>query len=199
MKETILCGVAINDANYSVSKWVDGKNVWYCPYYLKWSNMIKRCYSKTQKTYSPSYEKSYVCEEWLRFSNFKRWVDSQPNKDWINCEPDKDILSLGESCYSPKTVVFVSTVVNNFINDSKPSKSVRLTGATPVGNKFLSQCSHPIERYPSGKSKNIYLGLFDTEQEAHSAWKAKKHELACQLADMQKDLRVAKALRERYK
>ena len=37
-----------------------------------------------------------------------------------------------------------------------------------------------------------------SEYEAHEAWKARKHEHACKLADIQSDVRVAKVLRTRY-
>jgi hypothetical protein len=40
--------------------------------------------------------------------------------------------------------------------------------------------------------------MFPTELEAHKAWQARKHELACMLADLQTDDRIASRLREMY-
>lgn len=43
-----------------------------------------------------------------------------------------------------------------------------------------------------------HLGLFNTEQEAHEVWLAKKLEHAYALAALQTDKRIAKALIDRY-
>lgn len=58
--------------------------------------------------------------------------------------------------------------------------------------KYLSCVSNPF----TGKGE--MLGKFDTELEAHLAWKARKHELACQLAELETDPRIVKVLQTRY-
>ena len=59
------------------------------PVYRAWHGMLFRCSTKnTQETYNDC----SVCEEWLRFSNFKRWFD----ENYIDgFQLDKDILVKG--------------------------------------------------------------------------------------------------------
>lgn len=191
-------GVGICDVNYNISRTeeVNGKRkvMWICPYYKKWSGILERCYSEAFHKKHPTYKDCTICEEWKYLSNFIKWVDSQPNRDWQNCSPDKDLLIVGNKIYSPETTVFVSKEVNCFLVDSKIRRGDTMiwSHVTPCGKKWRSQCSDNFT-----KSKG-YIGVFDTEMEAHLAGKAKKHEYACQLADLQDDPRVADALRQRY-
>ena len=60
-----------------------------------------------------------------------------------------------------------------------------------ASNKFMATCN-------DGSGKKKYLGLFDTELEAHKSWLAFKLEQAKILAAEQSDPRVAKALIDRY-
>jgi hypothetical protein len=57
---------------------------------------------------------------------------------------------------------------------------------------FKGSCGNPFT------GEGTYLGYFTDELACHKAWQAKKHEYACQLAELQEDPRVAQALRERY-
>lgn len=43
-----------------------------------------------------------------------------------------------------------------------------------------------------------YLGIFDTDIEAHAAWLMRKLQLAKSLAEIQRDQRVAEAIIMRY-
>ena len=58
--------------------------------------------------------------------------------------------------------------------------------------KFTAQCNNPITKGREG------CGYFDCPEKAHASWKRRKHEIACQLAELQTDQRVSKALRSRY-
>lgn len=192
MRERTVYGWGINDANYPVTKEikVDGKRkrIWMCPFYRTWTSMIQRCYSRRSR---PSYSDCSVSEEWRRFSDFKDWMKSQ---DWEGKELDKDIIISGNKIYSPKTCAFVEHKINSFIVDRKAGR-----GAHPLGVSYRKQagnyevhCNNPIT---GGRD---YLGVYEDANQAHLAWKSKKHEFACQLADMQSDNRVATALRNRY-
>ena len=198
-KNKLIFGWGVNDVDYEVYKYevVNGKKkvVWVCPYYQKWKDTLKRCFdSKHQEKY-PTYKGCTVTEDWKYLSNFIKWVNKQPNKDWVNCQPDKDILVNGNKHYSPETVVFISNLLNSFITDSLGTRGGCMIGVSLTDSKinpYRSNCSNPFTK-GSG-----HMGMFPTELEAHKAWQAKKHEYACQLADLQSDPRVAKALRERY-
>jgi len=198
LKPTV-CGWGINDVNYPTSKseklngrWV---TIWTCPYYRKWCGILRRCFDYKYQTRNPSYRGCTVCEEWRYLSNFIKWVDSQPNKDWMNCEPDKDFLSVGNKQYSPEHVVFISEQLNKFITDSSNTRGCLMIGVNLSGRKknpYVSSCRDPFT------GKKDYIGVYFNEIEAHLAWQERKHHYACQLADLQPDSKVAKALRERY-
>jgi hypothetical protein len=115
-------------------------------------------------------------------------------QDWEGKELDKDILITENLVYSPTTCVFVECKVNTFINEKLSNR-----GEWPIGvcwkkqnQKFKASCRNPFTKI------NEYLGLFDCPQEAHQAWLKRKLELAKLLAAEQSDVRVAKALIEKY-
>lgn len=185
-----LYGIAINDANYVTDTRVNGVRVT-CKVYLTWLNMLNRCYGKAYQEKRPTYIGCIVCEEWLTFSNFKSWMEKQ---NWHGKQLDKDFLQKDSRIYSPETCVFIDADLNRFTTDSAASR-----GAHPIGvsfnrrvGKMQAECSNPFT-----KEKDS-IGYFDCPNEAHEAWRKRKHELACQLADMQEDPRVAAALRTRY-
>lgn len=187
--------IGINDAGYKVQKFevADGKNtqVWICPFYQRWASMLKRCYSENVHSKQPCYIGCSVCEEWLTFSNFKRWMERQ---DWQGNDLDKDLINEGNKVYSPDNCAFVSKTTNRFVTDRKNKRGEYKIGVSyyPRYGKFASAIQNPI----TGKSEN--LGYFQTEDEAHKAWRIRKNYFAFQLADLQPDARVANALRLRY-
>jgi len=188
----LVFGIGINDADYSVCSRLKGKRLW-CPFYRKWMDMLRRCYSEKYQKAKPTYIGCYVTFNWLTFSIFKAWMEQQ---DWQGKELDKDLLCPGNKLYSPETCVFVDRKVNGFLLESNASR-----GEYPIGviyqkekltNKFKVLCRSVLT------SKQKYLGYFSTPEEAHQAWLAFKLEQAHLLAAQQSDLRVAKALIDRY-
>lgn len=193
-------GVGINDADYVVQKketvdYVNGKpkqkQIWRCPCYRTWASMLERCYSAKFQERWPTYKGCSVSEDWLTFSVFKRWMAKQ---DWEGKQLDKDLLFEGNKVYGPDTCVFVSPMVNNFTTDSGAARGKWLIGVNwhKGENKFQSRCSNPFTK------KRDNLGYFESEQQAHEAWRKRKLELAYELAAIQTDPRVAKSLIERY-
>lgn len=189
-KKGLIFGVGINDADYCLNKKIDGKHI-VCRFYSTWRDMIRRCRDVKYHAKYPTYIGCYVCEDWLTFSNFKAWMQTQ---DWQGKELDKDILFAGNKAYSPETCAFVDSMTNSFTLDCGASK-----GEWPVGVhfrndtfKFRAYCNNPFTK------KMNHLGQYDCPNQAHEAWKKRKHEISCQLADLQSDSRVAQALRTRY-
>lgn len=178
----LIYGVGINDADYAVKPWVDGVRKC-CPFYRKWYNMLKRCYSPVYHKKQPTYVGCSVAPVWHRFSAFREWMDTQ---DWQGKELDKDLLGNGK-VYSPGTCVFVSQALNTFMTDNKA-----IRGDCPIG---VSRLRFRFQSSINIKGRQTFLGLFDTEEEAHSAWATKKAELAFQYATEQTDQRIADALR----
>jgi hypothetical protein len=109
-------GVGINDANYKVTDRAN-RNLpitWRCPYYVTWSSMLARCFSKSFKKANPAYEGCTVTSNWLKFSNFRSWMQTQ---DWQGKELDKDLLFAGNKLYSPEMCVFLEAKINSFISE----------------------------------------------------------------------------------
>lgn len=153
--------------------------------------MLRRCYSvKYQKDF-PSYSGCSVSTGWLSFSVFREWMAGQ---EWEGNQLDKDILIPGNKIYCPEACVFVPRQLNLFTTDSNATR-----GEFPIGvswnkqaSKFKASCCNPF----TGKEE--YLGLFLGQEEAHEAWRKRKHEHACTYADQQTNPRIANALRTRY-
>lgn len=197
-KNKLVFGVGVNDADYPVSTEVNinGKRkcIWKCPFYVKWHSMLKRAYSKRYEFENPTYTDCSVCPEWLTFSIFKVWMESQ---NWEGRALDKDLLNAGNKQYSPECCIFIDQEVNNFILERNASR-----GAWPIGvhfakdrDKFIASCQ---EYGLYGPRKRKYLGQFDTPEEAHKAWLTDKRKKAKMFASKQSDLRVASALIRRY-
>jgi hypothetical protein len=160
--------------------------------------MFARCYSKSELKKYPSYNGCFVSEEFIKFTDFKKWVDSQPNNDWENCHLDKDLLIKDNKIYSPDTCVFIEADLNTFLTDSEASRGDYLIGVTyhKRDKVFEAKCNNP---FGLTDDDGRYLGRFRTEVEAHKAWRAKKHEYACVFAQSQTDKRIAEALLTLYK
>ena len=198
--QRLVYDVGINDADYVVQRketigYVNGKQkqkqIWVCPFYRAWTSMLQRCYSIKFQERHPTYIGCSVTDEWITFSSFKNWMMTQ---DWEGKQLDKDLLFEGNKVYSPETCVFVSGMVNLFTIDRGNDRGEFLIGVYwhNASGKFLTQCGNPFTK------KNEYIGLFTCEQEAHEAWLKRKLELAHELASIQTDPRVAKALIDRY-
>lgn len=192
----LIYGVGIKDAEYkTIATRVldDGKqiNVWICPFYRAWRDMLARCYSASYQSRYPAYVGCSVSEEWLKLSAFTEWMI---NQDWEGKCLDKDILFPGNKVYSGETCVFVESRLNLFLVDRRADRGAYPLGVSRInGNgNFRASCSNPWSR------KNESLGVFASPEAAHEAWRACKHRHALVFADMQDDPRIACALRSRF-
>lgn len=194
-KRRLIHGKGVNDSDYVTEKkaFVNGKKVriWICPFFQKWVSMLYRCYSKANLKRQPSYVGCSVSDDWLKFSKFKSWMETQ---DWEGKDLDKDLLVKGNKLYSADSCVFVDPFINNFILDRG-----RFSGRYPTGvslfkrdGNFRAQCNNPFTK------TNEHVGYFDTPDLAALAWRDKKRYWANILADTQTDVRISEALRSRY-
>lgn len=165
-----LFGVGVNDADYKISFKSSGKTVM-CPFYRRWVNMLARCYSKNQEV-NRSYAGCYVCDEWLVFSNFKKWMESQ---DWEGKHLDKDILFQGNRLYSPETCVFISKRINLLLNTRGSSRGRYMLGVKLIKGGFQVSCSDGV--------KGVYLGRFSSEVDAHKAYCEFKYAVISSVAE----------------
>lgn len=175
----LFAGVGLNDADYSTQG---------CEIYSKWGSMLKRCYSPTSLLKRPTYTGCSVDESWLSFMCFRSWLLTQ---DWEGNHLDKDLLIEGNTVYSDSTCLLIPQEVNKFMTDRERFRGAHKLGVDLQGMKFRSRCA-------GLGSGEIYLGLFNTEEEAHQAYLKCKGEQAIILADRQVDLRVSEALLKRY-
>lgn len=174
----IVCGVGINDADYNVTrrekvggKW---KNVWKCPYYRKWLGMLQRCYSKKIQERQPTYKGCTVCEEWLLFSTFKRWMEEQ---EWEGRQLDKDFLVDGNKVYSPTTCVFIPQKLNSFVISCGKSR-----GFLPLGVRYTEKPKHMINELTkpyrsqinNQTGESVHIGCYSTPEEAHQGYLVEK-------------------------
>lgn len=183
----LVYGVGINDANYVTQPTIDGKKV-ICPFYIRWTSMLKRCHSAKYQAKFPTYVGCSVAEEWLTFSNFRKWMVEQ---DWKDKQLDKDLLIEGNKSYSPETCAFVCRALNQLLTDS-----AAIRGELPIG---VSKRRKKYEARVNKDGKRIYLGTFNTPEEAHAAWKKAKALIILNSLDLTKDMRVKEALRKRAK
>lgn len=195
----LLFGVAINDAEYTVRVketvgYADGKQiqktVWICPFYAAWCDMLRRCYSESLKSDYPTYRDASVCEEWLRLSTFKAWMEAQ---EWEGRQLDKDLILPGNKLYSPATCVFVSLQVNMFMTERQSHKS-----ELPIGVRRYKNSDRYQARCKSLGRGSVHLGMFDSPANAHKAYWEYKCRLAEELASAQTNPSIAAALRRRY-
>ncbi len=192
-----ISGVGINDADYNVviTKYPFGRLgkrivIWECHFYLTWKGMIDRCYGRSQLRNRPSYEDCFVCDEWLIFSNFKKWMERQ---DCDGMHLDKDILVKGNKVYSPDTCLFVPPSVNTFLSDCGSAKSGRMTGVIRTKyQKFRVKLRNQVT------DKMEHVGCYDSAEDAIAAYRRRKKEIAFEIADLQKCDRVAAAIRNYF-
>jgi len=183
-------GVGINDAPYPVLR-RDGDKKYTCPKYAMWCRMLARCYDSLTHTRQPTYVGCLVCDEWLLFSNFLSWLESQ---DWQNKQLDKDLLRRDNRLYSPDFCCFLTHRVNTFLKDNGNTRGDQPLWVTYKSHKglYAANVSDPLQRYSN------YIGSYRCPIKAHKAAKAKKHEYAVELAEFETDLQVKTALITRY-
>ena len=153
--------------------------------------MLKRCYSKKYLESNQSYIGTSVCGEWLYATAFKKWMEQQ---DWQGKCLDKDIIVPKSKLYSPDTCSFVLQATNSFVVARDACR-----GDYPIGvhlckrtGKYHALCKNTF----TGKQE--HLGYFSASEDAHEAWRKRKHELAQLVAATESDLRVVEALKKRY-
>lgn len=160
----LLFGKGYNDLEdiTQKSKRINGKEVvfWRDPYYDRWTNMLRRCYSENYQRRFPTYKGCSVCDEWLTFSNFRAWMETQ---DWEGKELDKDLLSGVSKIYSPSTCGFVGKDLNNYII-KRYSKNNLPLGVSEQKNKYQK-----VPRYRA-RFHDIAIHGFTDPVEAHRAW-----------------------------
>jgi len=157
-KQKLVYGIGINDADYCVATRQKGKQ-WLCPFYQTWRNMLCRCYCTARLTKRPSYENCTVAEEWYLFSNFRKWMETQP---WEGRQLDKDFLTASH-VYSSDTCVFIPSWLNCLFWRSERKQRELPDGVTRrVDGIYKAQIG--------SRQTCRHLGSFATPEAAHAAY-----------------------------
>lgn len=186
MKSKLVFGVGV----YEKGKHKASVNVKMTKVYTAWFNMLTRCYDPKYQEKYPTYINCIVCDEWLSFQVFADWYYANYPKDGGSYQLDKDLKVIDNKVYSPDTCLFVSSQVNTFTTDSGAARGKFMIGVywNKPAEKFLARCRNPLT------GKREHLGYFANELQAHNAWRARKSELAYELAMAQSNPEVADAL-----
>lgn len=145
--------------------------------YTLWTDMLKRCYSSQSLINNPTYTNTNVSENFKNFNYFYEWCQNQIGFGNQNWQIDKDILLKNNKSYHEDLCVFVPQEINLLF-----CKANKIRGKWPIGvylrnhGKFEARCGN-------GLCKNIYLGLFDTSEQAFQAYKLYKENLLKEFAN----------------
>jgi hypothetical protein len=151
--------------------------------YSTWRSMLQRCYDSEYHGKHSTYIGCSVIEEWLNFQNFAKWFEENyyevPN-EIMNL--DKDILIKYNKIYSPETCIYVPQTINKLFvkRDSK-------RGNNPIGvsdcenGKYIVQCW--LINPETGKSKQEYLGCYETQEKGFEVYKYYKEKNIKMVAD----------------
>lgn len=182
----MIYGIGINDSDYKTHGSSNGPRKM-CPYYQVWHDMLRRCYSEKHLDKYPTYKGCITCEEWLTFSKFKAWMETQ---DCKGKHIDKDILGDGK-LYSPETCCFVEQWLNNLLTDSG-----RVRGKIPCG--VSSRPNGTFQAKLKIQGKTTYIGYFDTVDEAKQAYQEAKQRHVSHLMENYPDNQIRNAVLDRY-
>lgn len=137
--------------------------------YSRWSAIMQRCYFSDNQNYA----NCEISEEWLTYSNFKKWFDEHYMEGW---EIDKDILSNNGKIYSPDTCCFVPREINSIFRVLNKNRTI---GVYKQNGKYYT--------YFKESGKQIYKS-FQTKEEAFECYKQYKIKKAVFLAEKYKGI-----------
>ena len=170
-----LYGVGINDWDGLVSVSTAQK----IPEYKMWKDLLKRVYSEAYHKKSPTYIGTSLDKRWLNLTNFIEDVSKLPNykkgltEGWAL---DKDIILNGNKHYSLETCCFVPPDVNgNFKQLNKSNELPMGVYLKKTNGKFACDCRTP--------EKTVYLGMYDTPEQAFLVRKTFKQSVMKDLAN----------------
>lgn len=117
--------------------------------------MLNRCHNPAH----PTYIGCQVDERWKYFMAFRIWHLEQAPKR--REQLDKDFLGDGK-LYSPETCCFIPWWLNLLFNNNKAQRGDLPQGVHKIGQKFGAQLNR--------KGEVVYLGSFDTPEEARAVY-----------------------------
>lgn len=153
-----------------------------------WTSMLNRCYNEKLHIKHPSYKKCHVSEEFHNFQNFGDWDnDNYYEIEGERMHLDKDILIKHNKIYSPETCIYVPQTINGLFTKRDKGRGESYIGTSPLKNgKYQVNCC--LLNPETGKSKNEYLGLYETQEKGFEIYKYYKERNIKQVADYYKNV-----------
>lgn len=131
-----------------------------CKEGTEYGNLRLSLYGKQPKVLFDDFQQF---AEWCQ-TQFGYWKQEENTRFW---SIDKDIILPKNKDYGPDLCLFVPKSVNKHFRVKSKGGTAELFGATlRDGGKFFAQA--PLN------GKNTYLGLYETEQQAHKQWQKMK-------------------------
>lgn len=148
--------------------------------YIKWHDMMNRCYNDKFHERQPQYKGCTVCEEWHNYSNFK--ICYEKNKYGTeSLDLDKDILFKGNTIYSSETCCLVPHFINTLFLSCRKNR-----GELPLGvHRDKDSGKYRAELNCFGKV--IKLGTFNDPIAAFEKYKEYKEKFIKDMAERCKD------------
>lgn len=152
--------------------------------YKTWNHMMERCYDKKLHKKHPTYKNCKVSEKWHNFQNFTEWYeDNYYEVDDETMCLDKDILIKGNKIYSPETCIFVPNTINVLFTKRDSKRGETCIGTSYHKRYKVYEANCHLINPKTGKSKNKYLGRYNTELEAFEVYKYYKEKNIKEVAD----------------
>lgn len=156
--------------------------------YVAWKGIIERCYSEKCKRFGSTME-----DEWLCFNTFNEWFEE--NIYYVEGQKmcvDKDILFKGNKHYSKETCCIVPNDINVlFTNSRKTRGSLPLGVSDTQSGKFRVRCSVYNEE--------VFIGIYNTVDEAFFAYKNFKENHIKEVANSYKNIIPQKLYEAMYR
>lgn len=147
--------------------------------YMTWYGILQMAYDEKQKILNPCNIGVTVSEEFQHYTKFYEWCDKQIGfgvEGWVI---DKDLLLKGNKEYSNEKCVFLPLEINSALTTTKAKR-----GDYPIGiTKRYSTYNVNITKH----NKLVWLGAFQTIEEAFHKYKTEKEKHLKELAEYYKD------------
>ena len=146
--------------------------------YSTWHSMLQRCYDSKYHERYPTYKGCTVEDYLLNFQHICKWLEENyyeiPGE---RMHLDKDILCKRNKIYSRKTCIFVPQRINELFvkHDSARGKNPIGVSDLPSGN-YQVNCNN-------GYGKYVYLGTYNTKEEAFQIYKEYKEKIIKEVID----------------
>lgn len=167
-----VCGVGF----FGVGKYKSEVGGRLTEHYVRWVNMMKRCYDPKTHAHNPTYIGCTVDERWHNFQEFAAWYDENSRGSGESLHLDKDILEHGNRVYGPDSCELIPARINTILVHRES------TDGLPCGVTLRKDTGRFSARGRGADGKHKSLGSFDCPNEAFLVYKAYKERAIKEIA-----------------